>query len=62
MEDGTMGSKNPDMNKIKNNFVKSLLEINREEITEFIKQKGKEPKKIKPFIFLPQSTKVEPEQ
>lgn len=57
-----MGSKNPDMNKIKNNFVKSLLVINREEITEFIKQKGKEPKKIKPFIFLPQSTKVEPEQ
>lgn len=57
-----MGSKKPDMNKIKNNFVKSLLVINREEITEFIKQKGKEPKKIKPFIFLPQSTKVEPEQ
>ena len=57
-----MGSKNHDMNKIKNNFVKSLLVINREEITEFIKQKGKEPKKIKPFIFLPQSTKVEPEQ
>lgn len=57
-----MSSKKPDMDKIKNNFVESLLVINREEITEFIKQKGKEPKKIKPFIFLPQSTKVEPEQ
>lgn len=57
-----MASKNPDMDKIKNNFVESLLEIDRERITEFIKQKGKEPKKIKPFIFLPQSTKVEPEQ
>ena len=57
-----MSSKKSDMDKIKNNFVESLLVINREEITEFIKQKGKEPKKIKPFIFLPQSTKVEPEQ
>lgn len=55
-----MSIKKPKYNEIKNNFITSLLAIDREELTEFINQKGKEPKKIKPFIFLPViSTKKE---
>lgn len=54
-----MSINNPNYNEIKNNFIESLLTIGREQLTEFINQKGKEPKKIKPFICLPDSTKKE---
>lgn len=33
-------------------FLKKLMSMTREEMTEFIRVKGKEPKLIKPFICL----------
>lgn len=54
-----MSSKIPKQNEIKNNFLGSLLDISREQLTEFINQKGKDPKKIKPFICLPSKEKEE---
>ena len=47
-----MAQKNENFDEIKNNFVESLMNVSREQITEFIKCKGKEPKKIKPIICL----------
>lgn len=35
----------------KDDFLKLLTSASREEIAQFIKEKGKEPKKIKPFIL-----------
>lgn len=54
-----MSINTPKYDEIKNNFIGSLLSVDREQLTEFINQKGKEPKKIKPFICLPSSTKKE---
>lgn len=36
----------------KKNFLQMLVSIDREQLTDFVKSKGKEPKKIKPFICL----------
>ena len=36
----------------KENFLKMIMSVNREQLSEFVKLKGKEPKKIKPFICL----------
>lgn len=36
----------------KENFLKMIMSVNREQLSEFVKSKGKEPKKIKPFICL----------
>ena len=38
--------------EIKNHFIQVLLSMDVEQMTDFIKNKGKEPKKIKPFICL----------
>lgn len=53
-----MSVKSPDFNEIKNNFINALISIDKEQLTEFVNSKGKEPKKIKPFICLP-DTKVD---
>lgn len=52
-----MSVKSPKQEEIKNNFLGSLLSVEREQLTEFINQKGKDPKKIKPFICLPSKEK-----
>ncbi len=36
----------------KKEFINMLLSTDKEQLTEFIKSKGHEPKKIKPFICL----------
>lgn len=36
----------------KKDFLQMLVSIDREQLTDFVKSKGKEPKKIKPFICL----------
>lgn len=36
----------------KDDFLKSLKNITPEEINKIIKEKGKEPKPVKPIIFL----------
>lgn len=36
----------------KKDFLQMLVSIDRDQLTDFIKSKGKEPKKIKPFICL----------
>lgn len=36
----------------KKDFLQMLVSIDREQLTNFVKSKGKEPKKIKPFICL----------
>ena len=38
--------------KDKEDFLTMLTYLDREQISAFIKQKGKEPKVIKPFIYL----------
>lgn len=52
-----MSSKSSKQEEIKNNFLMSLLSVSRDQLTEFINQKGKDPKKIKPFICLPSKEK-----
>lgn len=47
-----MSSKKPDYTDVKNNFLESLLSMDREQISDFVAQKGKEPKRIKPIICL----------
>ena len=47
-----MSSKKPNYTKIKNNFLESLLSIDREQLSDFVAQKGREPKLIKPIICL----------
>lgn len=47
-----MSKKTPNQEQIKNNFIESLLNIDRDQLTDFINDKGKDPKKIKPFICL----------
>ena len=36
----------------KQNFIQMISSVSREQLSEFIKAKGHEPKKIKPFICL----------
>lgn len=36
----------------KKDFLQMLVSIDRDQLTDFVKSKGKEPKKIKPFICL----------
>lgn len=36
----------------KKDFLQMLVSIDREQLIDFVKSKGKEPKKIKPFICL----------
>lgn len=36
----------------KQDFLKMLVSVDRDQLSEFIKRKGKEPKMIKPFICL----------
>lgn len=36
----------------KKEFLQMLVSIDRDQLTDFVKSKGKEPKKIKPFICL----------
>ena len=38
--------------KDKNDFLIMLTSVNRDQLQEFIKNKGREPKMIKPFICL----------
>ena len=47
-----MSSKKPNYNHVKNNFLESLLSMDREQISNFVAQKGREPKLIKPIICL----------
>ena len=37
----------------KDSFIEALTCMTREEIAKYIKEKGKEPKMIKPFIVFP---------
>ena len=41
-----------DYEQKRKDFINMLMAVSREEIAEFIKLKGKEPKQIKPFICL----------
>lgn len=41
----------PDDNQ-KKNFIQLITSMDREQMARFIKEKGKEPKKIKPFVIL----------
>ena len=41
----------PDDNQ-KKNFIQLITSMDREQMARFIKEKGKEPKKIKPFAIL----------
>lgn len=36
----------------KQNFIEMISSVDKEQLSEFIKMKGHEPKKIKPFICL----------
>lgn len=36
----------------KKNFLSMLLSVDKDDLSDFIKNKGREPKKIKPFICL----------
>ena len=47
-----MSSKKPDYTDVKNNFIESLLSMEREQISDFVAQKGREPKRTKPIICL----------
>ena len=47
-----MGKEKFSDEEIKNHFIQVLLSMDVEQMTDFIKNKGKEPKKIKPFICL----------
>ena len=47
-----MSSTKPNYNHVKNNFLESLLSMDREQISNFVAQKGREPKLIKPIICL----------
>lgn len=38
--------------KKKQDFIEMLSSVSKEQLTDFIKMKGHEPKKIKPFICL----------
>lgn len=42
----------------KDDFLKSLTTLSKEDMAKLIKQKGKEPKKIKPYLLL-QNNKTE---
>lgn len=44
--------KKVDREEKKEDFLKMIMSADREQLTEFVKTKGKEPKKIKPFICL----------
>lgn len=44
--------KDKNYEKNKKDFIKMLLSVNKDELQEFIKTKGREPKMIKPFICL----------
>lgn len=33
-------------------FIRTLLDMDKDQIAEFIKSKGRDPKKIKPFVCL----------
>lgn len=46
-----MGKSN-DYNEKRKNFLHMLQSVSKEQLSEFIKAKGREPKKIKPFICL----------
>lgn len=37
----------------KNSFINALTCMTREEIAKYIREKGKEPKMIKPFVVFP---------
>lgn len=52
-----MSAKASKQEQIKKDFLGSLLSLDKDQISEFINQKGKEPKKIKPFICLPSKEK-----
>lgn len=41
-----------DKEQKKKDFLKELMAIDKDQMSEFIKSKGKEPKMIKPFICL----------
>lgn len=47
-----MSSKKPDYTNVKNNFIESLLSMDKEQISDFVAQKGREPKRIKPIVCL----------
>lgn len=47
-----MASKSVDREKKKNDFIKMLISVDRDQLAEFINTKGKEPKLVKPFICL----------
>jgi|GEM_PF-4814034 hypothetical protein len=36
----------------KSNFITMLLSMDKDQISDFIKDKGREPKKIRPFVYL----------
>ena len=38
----------------KQNFIQTITSMDREQLARFIREKGKEPKKIKPFVILKQ--------
>lgn len=44
--------KDENYQKNKNDFLTMLTSVNRDQLQEFIKNKGREPKMIKPFICL----------
>lgn len=44
--------KNKDIEEKKKDFLEMLISVDREQLSEFVRTKGKEPKKIKPFICL----------
>lgn len=45
-----MSKKNYEKNK--KDFLSMLLSVDKDDLSDFIKNKGREPKKIKPFICL----------
>lgn len=54
-----MSSKKPNNTQVRNDFIESLLSMDREQISNFVAQKGREPKRIKPIICLNQPNKKE---
>lgn len=44
--------KDSNYDRKKSNFITMLLSMDREQISSFIKDKGREPKKVRPFVYL----------
>ena len=54
-----MSSNKPNYTDVKNNFIECLLSMDREQISDFITQKGREPKRIKPVVCLKEANQKE---